>query len=384
MQVKFLKFMTGTTIFLLTLFPIKTMGYQVGAEAAICIEVTTGEILFAQNIDSQLSMASTTKIMTALLTLEQENIYDMFTVDSDAIMVEGSSMGLRADDQVSMYALAGGMLTASGNDAANAAAVKIAGSNQEFAVLMNERAKEIGMTNTNFVTPSGLDDQYHYSTAYDMALLGAYAIQNPDFLAICSQTSAKLYFGNPPYERTLSNHNKLLSYYPSSIGIKTGFTQKSGRCLVSAAEQDGVQLVVVTLNCGDDWNIHQQIYNNSFEKVTSSTYTHPDVISIPVTNGEKSAVDCETTNNFTYVSIEDTVQNVESKVFSENFLYAPIKKGDNLGKIVYYINGEVCSVTDIIACQDVAACISEDLSLATKIQLWWYDVLFALDEKFSR
>ncbi len=367
-------------IFFATTAPV---AYAVDAAAAIVIEAKTGTILFEQNASTQLSMASTTKIMTALLTLEQPNVTEMFEVDSTAIMVEGSSMGLVAGDFVSLYALAGGMLTASGNDAANAAAVKIAGSNQDFALLMNQRAASIGMENTNFVTPSGLDDDLHYSTAYDMALLAREALQNSDFAELCGSTSARLHYGNPPYDRTLSNHNKLLSYYTYCIGVKTGYTKKSGRCLVSAAEKDGVTLIVVTLNCGDDWNIHQSLYEQNFPKVSTQSIPAQD-ITLPVTGGTATSTTASTSGQFDYICIENTVQNVESYIIADNFLYAPIKEGDKVGEIVYYINGELYATEDMIANQPVNLQPATKQSLWQSSKYWLYEMEFLAKEKYQQ
>ncbi len=140
---------------------------------------------------------------------------------------------------------------------------------------MNERAQQIGMEQTNFVTPSGLDAQDHYSTAYDMALLAREAIRNEDFLSICSQTKITTEYGNPPYKRTLTNHNRLLSLYEGAIGVKTGFTKKAGRCLVSAAQRDGVTLICVTLNAPDDWNDHSALFDYGFSQVHTEKGQNP-------------------------------------------------------------------------------------------------------------
>lgn len=148
-------------------------------------------------------------------------------------------MGLKEGDTVTLRTLAHGMLLPSGNDAANAAAVRIAGSKDAFAELMNEKARELGLEDTHYVTPSGLDADGHYSSAYDLAILAAYALENPDFREICCKESAKVEFGNPPYGRWLKNHNKLLNLYPYAIGVKTGYTDDAKRCLVTAAQKDG-------------------------------------------------------------------------------------------------------------------------------------------------
>lgn len=184
---------------------------EISAKAAVVISADTGEVIYAHNAAEKLPMASTTKIMTTLLCLESGGLYDEFTVDSEAIKVEGSSMGLREGDTVTKYALCCGMLLPSGNDAANAAAVKISGSIEKFAELMNKRAREMGLSKTYFVTPSGLEGEGHGSSAADMALLAREALKNDIFREICSQTSLKLRFGDPPYERWLKNTNRLLT-----------------------------------------------------------------------------------------------------------------------------------------------------------------------------
>ncbi|MEG1994358.1 MAG: D-alanyl-D-alanine carboxypeptidase family protein [Oscillospiraceae bacterium] len=234
---------------------------DVSAKSAIVMEKETGRILYGKNINDKRAVASTTKIMTALLTLEQENLDEFFRVDDNAINVAGTSAGLRHGDKACLRDLAVGMLLPSGNDAANAAAVKISGSIPEFAKLMNKRAEEIGMKNTKFVTPSGLDDGEPYSTAYDMALLTRTALDNKDFASICSKKSTSVSFGDPPTLRFLYNHNRLLKEYSGCNGVKTGFTKKSGRCLVSSVTAGNKTLICVTLSASDDWNIHKNLYN---------------------------------------------------------------------------------------------------------------------------
>ena len=157
-------------------------------------------------------------------------------------------------------------MTISGNDAANATAVKLGGSIENFADMMNERAEKIGMTRTCFVTPSGLEGEGHGSSAYDIALLAREALRNPDFAEICSQKKAKVEFGNPPYERWLTNSNKLLDMYQGVKGVKTGFTDEAGRCLVSACEREGISLICVTLNDKNDWQDHIEKCNYKIKK----------------------------------------------------------------------------------------------------------------------
>ena len=328
--------------------------YTVGAAAAIVMEAETGEVLFSENIHERLPMASTTKIMTAMLTLEQENLREEFTVDSNAIQVEGSSMGLQKGDTASLYALAVGMLLSSGNDAANAAAVRIDGSIETFVERMNRRAAELGMNNTHFETPSGLDGESHYSTAYDMALLARAAMQNENFYEIASARRMAVSFGNPPYNRSLLNHNRLLSLYTGAVGVKTGFTKKAGRCLVSAAEKDGVRLICVTLNCPDDWNVHRTLFERYFG-MTGVEELRAEDFSVPVVGGLQGTVTVAQLEAFCHTVVQGRGGDVTSHIFCRKFYYAPVSEGDILGKIVYYKDKKVIGERNLTAVTSVGA-----------------------------
>lgn len=340
---------------------------EISAKAYVLMEASTGEVILAKNEHEQLSMASTTKIMSALLTLEQEDLNLAFEVDSQAIQVEGSSMGLQEGDIVDLYTLAVGQLLPSGNDASNAAAVRISGSLPEFAMLMNERASAIGMVDTNFVTPSGLDDEYHYSTAYDMALLAREAMLNPVFAEICKQTEIIVSFGNPPYNRTLSNHNKLLEWYDGAIGMKTGYTRKSGRCLVSVAERNGVQLICVTLNDPDDWQDHEVLLNYGFANTNPvEIKASVDKLTANVVGGVENVVIVETMGEaFSCVELEK----LEEEIILSEFYYAPIKIGDVLGEIRHIYNGRVIATTSLIASETIE--LQEHVSFFKKMMQWF-------------
>jgi len=295
-------------------------------------------------------MASTTKIMTALICLESGNLDEQFVVDSSAIKVGGSSMGLVEGDIVTKRSLCIGMLLPSGNDAANAAAIKIAGSFEKFAEMMNERAAKIGMLNTHFITPSGLDAEGHYSTAYDMALLAREALKNPDFKAICSQKNIKLSYGNPPYDRWLKNTNKLLTYYNGCIGVKTGFTDAAGRCLVSATERNGVCLICVTLKAPDDWADHQKMLNYGFSIVKNYDLPVPAISQIGLVGGFKDNVGVSLASIPKASLTEEDFSKVQSAVFMDKFVYAPVKSGKVVGRVKYSIDGkEILSVPVIVS-----------------------------------
>ena len=329
--------------------------YGVGAAAAIIMEAESGEVLFAQEIHRQLPMASTTKIMTALLALEQPNLEQEFTVDEAAIQVEGSSMGLQKGDTVTLYALAVGMLLASGNDAAGAAAVRISGKVEAFVEEMNRRAASLGMNNTHFVTPSGLDAEEHYSTAYDMALLARAALQNPLFAEIAASRRMTVSYGQPPYARSLLNHNRLLSLYDEAIGVKTGFTKKAGRCLVSAAERDGVRLICVTLNCPDDWNIYAALYRRYFGMTESRPLTvEPPVL--PVVGGTALSLPTKVLGQPTYTAIRGREEEISAAIYLKRpFCYAPVAVGQPLGQVVWRRGERVIGTAVLAAAQEIPA-----------------------------
>lgn len=323
---------------------------EVSAKAAVLICADTGEVLYSLRSGEKLPMASTTKIMTVLLTLESaERLGDLrqeFTVDSDAIHVEGSSMGLLEGDTVTKYALCCGMLLPSGNDAANAAAVRIAGSIEGFAELMNRRGEELGLTGTHFVTPSGLEGDGHCSTAYDMAMLARTALRNETFREICSSTSMQLEYGAPPYQRWLKNTNRLLSMYDGVYGVKTGFTDEAGRCLVSACKRDGKDLICVTLNAPDDWNDHIALYDYGFSRAAAVDVTLPESAEIPLVGGNSDTIEAAPLEkSLKLTTISASTEDLTFKVMSPPFVYAPVRQGDILGELSVILHGsEVCRV----------------------------------------
>ncbi len=319
---------------------------EISAKAAVLISADTGEVVYGRNAAEKLPMASTTKIMTALLCLESGGLYDEFTADSQAIKVEGSSMGLREGDRVTKYALCCGMLLPSGNDAANAAAVRTAGSIEAFAELMNQRARKMGLSRTFFVTPSGLDGEGHGSSAADMALLAREALKNEIFRDICSRESIKVSFGDPPYERRLVNTNRLLSMCEGVYGVKTGFTDEAGRCLVSACERDGKRLICVTLNDPDDWNDHISLYDYGFDIVRELEFDLPTDITADIAGGADDRLrlvpgkgSCSVT------TLAGSAGDITYTVLRPPFLYAPVRSGEKVGELrISFLGREVDTV----------------------------------------
>lgn len=312
---------------------------EISAVSAIVIEAQTGTVLYEKNADEHRAMASTTKIMTALLTIEAGDPDREFTVDPLAIRVEGTSMGLREGDRVSRRDLLYGILLPSGNDAANAAAVSVAGSIPAFVERMNKRAQQLGLSDTHFVTPSGLDADGHYTTARDLAKLAAFAMRDELFREIVSCTSADVEFGNPPYKRTLYNSNKMLRRYSGATGVKTGFTDNARRCLVSAAERDGVTLVAVTLNAPDDWNDHTKMLDYGFTQVRA----YP----LGVECGERVAVAGTGQSVGVYAHGASLALTPEQhgkltrRVMLPQFVYGTVEKGDRLGEIQFLLDGDI-------------------------------------------
>lgn len=333
---------------------------EVNAEAAVVMDADSGRLLYAQNPDKRLANASTTKIMTALLTLEQPDQDRYFTVDSDAIQVEGTTMGLQPGDSVTLHQLAAGMLLPSGNDAANAAAVEIAGSEEAFVRLMNQRAAELGLENTQHRNPSGLDAEGHYSSARDLATLAAHALENEDFADIVSKQEIRMAFGNPPYNRSLYTTNKLLERYPYAIGVKTGYTDDAGLCLVTAAEKDGTRLIIVTLNGKDDVNTHMRLYEHFFPllaRVDLSGFT--EGLSVPVTGGTRDSVAAVPAAEPEAALLEREYDELTREVELPRFVYAPVEAGQVLGEIRLLSGDKVVWQSALVADSDVPALTRE-------------------------
>lgn len=306
--------------------------------------------MYSQNCDQRLPMASTTKIMTALLLCELGgDLSKQIVTTREMVTVEGSSMGLQVGDTVSYHDLLYGMLLASGNDAANTTAVAIGGSVKAFVDIMNERAKQMRLENTHFVTPSGLDADEHYTTAYELAIIAMEALKNEKFANAAASQTARLCYGNPPYNRTLTNHNKLLKMYDDIVGVKTGFTKKSGRCLVSASNKDGKLIIAVTLNDGNDWADHRSLLDIGLSLVESRCFSPQErSIAIDVTNGKKAVV------NIPSVTV-DVTQNttVDYLIKLPRFLYTPTDKEQPVGSICYYCNGDMLCELPISSSEDI-------------------------------
>ena len=312
-------------------FPIETKA--VSAERAIVMDAATGRVLYERNADQQGLIASTTKIMTALLVCEQCNVLDRMRIPKEAVDIEGSSMYLREGEVLTIQELLYGLMLQSGNDAAVALAIYCGGTVEGFAELMNDKARQLGLTNTHFENPNGLDSPGHYSTARDLAVLAAYAMENPIFAKTVSTKSVKV------GERYLTNHNKLLWQMEDADGVKTGFTKAAGRILVSSAVRDGRRLICVTMNDPNDWADHKALLEDGFGRYTVQTVVAAGETlgDIQVLSGTGDSVSLVAEEDFSYALANG--EKVSFVLPAPGFVYAPVARGQDAGFVHILVDG---------------------------------------------
>ena len=347
------RFVSSVILFALIIFAFNCQAMDLSAHSAIVIEGEYGSVVYAKDAHTKRTMASTTKIMTAICAIEEGDLDKKVKIPPEAVGVEGSSMYLKAEEEFTLRELVYGLMLNSGNDAAVAIACVVSGSVDKFALLMNSKAKEIGALDTQFKNPNGLDEEGHYTTAYDLALITAYGLKNPEFKKIVSSYQYTINANDKRTARYLTNHNKLLKMYKDCIGVKTGFTKKSGRCLVSAANRNGVTLVAVTLNAPDDWKDHSKMLDFGFENVRCKTM---------VSSGEKlsvAAVDggCKKTVKITagkdfripalnknkYITLFETPENLK----------APLEEGEPVGEVKLYMGDKLIGTVPAVSAETV-------------------------------
>ncbi len=333
---------------------ISANALEISAEHAILMECDSGDIVFQKNAFEKAPMASTTKIMTAVVAIENGKLDKIITIPREAVGIEGSSIYLKEGERLTLYELLCALLLESANDAATAIAIEIGGSIDGFAQLMNEKAYELGLFSTHFTNPHGLDDSEHYTSARDLASLSRYAMKIPQFYEIVSSTKKTIPHQDDSY-RILINHNKLLKSYLGAIGVKTGFTKKSGRCLVSCAERDGVQLIAVTLDAPNDWKDHQRLLDYGFEQYESIPLAQAGdyTISLSCINGQKNEVICSNLDALCVTLKKGDSSRLSAVFESERFVFAPIKQGERVGKIVYYLDEKEIASLDICALESI-------------------------------
>ncbi len=319
---------------LCSLFPCQSLAVSTSASSAILMDVDSGRVLYEHNADAKMLIASTTKILTALVAIEEGDLDETVTVSREAAWTEGSSMYLKEGEALTLETLLYGLLLCSGNDAAVAIAEHIAGSEAGFARLMNEKAEELGMTGSSFANPNGLDDELHYSTARDMARLACAAVENETLVRIASTKSVTI--GG----RTMTNHNKLLNLVEGCIGLKTGYTRAAGRTLVSCAERSGQRLVAVTLQDGNDWADHQALLEYGFSAYPACRAAVPGQIldTAPVLGGAADTVPLAAAAGFAWPLAEG--EELETALELTGPLTAPVTAGTAAGEAVFSVNGK--------------------------------------------
>lgn len=314
----------------------------VSAQKAVVLDGITGRMLYEKDPDSQSLIASTTKIMTALIICEQCNVLDRMRIPKEAVGIEGSSMYLREGEVLSIQELLYGLMLHSGNDAAVALAIYCGGTVEGFAQLMNDKARVLGLTNTHFENPNGLDSPGHYSTARDLAVLSAYAMKNPVFAKTVSAKTVTI------GQRSLRNHNKLLWRLDGAEGVKTGYTRAAGRILVSSVSREDRRLIAVTINAGDDWNDHISLHEEGFSKFSTQLLVREGQClgSLSVWGGESEAVNILAAEDFVY-SLSDGEQPY-ILLSQSGFAYAPIAEGETAGAAYVCIGEEVVGKVAVI------------------------------------
>ncbi len=316
----------------------KTAPPALSAGSAVLFDPASCCFLAERDADRRRPMASTTKIMTALVVIERCSLGDTVTVSPEAVGVEGSSIYLYAGERITVGTLLFGLLLSSANDAATALAIHVAGSVAAFAQLMNERGAEMGLVDTHFTNPHGLHDEAHYTTARELALIAATAMANETFAEIVATKRYSAPQSGTDATRLFLNHNRLLRTYEGAIGIKTGFTKKSGRCLVSAARRNGLTLIAVTLDDGNDWRDHAALFDWGFAEYEGFA-PEPAPITLPVVGGRASEVTLLPGDRL-YRTLPAGHDEIEVRIEAPRFLFAGFEAGEVLGEAVYVLNGE--------------------------------------------
>lgn len=321
---------------------------SLSAQSAVLIEAESGKVVWEKNAHLCLPMASTTKIMTALVALELASPDTVICVDGRAVGTEGSSVYLCEGESLTLEQLLYALMLESANDAAVAIAIGVSGSEEAFVDAMNAKATSLGLSDTHFANPHGLDAEGHYTTAYELGRIAQAALQNPLFKTIVSTRKTTIPHQNTDGVRLLVNHNKMLRQYDGCIGVKTGYTQKSGRCLVSAAERDGVTVIAVTINSPDDWKDHTKLLNYGFANYRRVELCPADFrLCLPVVGGKESYTVLGVAESAS-VTVPVNSPVIEQSVECSHHLYASVNAGDICGRMLFLCDTNGDGVKEII------------------------------------
>ena len=327
---------------------------DVSAKSTVLIDAESGAILYAKNENERRGMASTTKIMTALVALENALLSDVVTVAPEACGIEGSSVYLFPEERITMEALLYALMLQSANDAAEAIAYAVSGSVEDFVALMNEKALGLGLVDTHFDNPHGLDGATHYTTALELAKITAEALKNETLRQIVGTEKKTIPLHNGEATRLLVNHNRLLRDYDDVIGVKTGYTRACGRTLVSAAEQNGVTLICVTLDDGNDWADHRALLDYGFSLYESVTLADIGdiMLDVPVCGGVRETVAVCNTARVT-VNLPKGTDDIHIVIELPRFVYGGISAGQTIGTVRFFENGREIGSAPLVSQEDV-------------------------------
>ena len=330
---------------------------SIDAKAAVVIESSSKRVLFEKNINSQLPMASTTKIMTALIALENtENLDEVFATDNRAVGIEGTSIYLKKDEKLSMRHLLYGLMLASGNDAALAIAYKVGNGNlQTFVDKMNDKVNQLGLHNTHFDNPHGLDSDTHYTSAYDLAVITAEAMKNEDFREIVKTKYTQIPSNKQGENRFLRNKHKLLHSYEGCEGVKTGFTDNALRCCVTSAYKNNMRLICVVLNCPNMFEDSKKLLEDCFNDYAKINLLQANkyIESLPVKNCNVDSVKTYTKNSFDYPLKENELDKINNKVVLPEFIETPLEKDSEIGEYKIYLGNDLIFSTKIFTMESV-------------------------------
>lgn len=320
--------------------PVKASA--ISAECAILIDAQTGRVLYEKQAEEKSLIASTTKIMTALVICEQTNVLDRVKIPKEAVGIEGSSMYLKEGEVLTVQELLYGLMLQSGNDAAVALAIYCGGTVEGFTELMNDKAHRLGMTQSHFANPNGLDSPGNYSTARDMGILTAYAMQNPIFAQTVSTKTITI------GERCLRNHNKLLWQLEGANGVKTGYTKAAGRILISSVTRMGRQLIAVTFNAPDDWQDHKTLIEDGFSRFTVQKLIRQGQTlgQLELAGGQEASVDLIAAEDFSYSLAQG--ERVTISLPEAGFAYAPVAEGQEAGFAHILVDGNAVAKVPLV------------------------------------
>ncbi len=346
-------------------------GVDVSAKSAVVIEATTGRILYQKNAHEKMPMASTTKIMTAIVAIENGNLNDTVVVGPNASGVEGSSIWLSAGEKMTLSDMLFGLMLASGNDAAVAIAEHVGGSVDAFVDMMNNKAHEIGAYNTHFANPNGLPIDNHYTTAYDLALISAYAMNNDIFREVVKTQYKTLPWEGHEWNRVVKNKNKILWNYEGGNGVKTGFTEAAGRCLSAAAQREDMQLVSVVLSAPDMFNDCMALMDYGFENYDNSLVVKAGELigDVSVKDGVEDSFPVYTTDDIYYPLTQEEIEKLNKRVYIDENVVAPVQKGQSVGHIDLWLGEDKLQSVALAAPLDIGE-NSYSFNLSKLINLW--------------